>query len=162
MYRNGHHGVSLLLYAPIGFVLLVTGAPGVAILGGAVMLALATLPDVDHVIPLIEHRGPTHTFAFAGLIGAVVGSVAYTLAPQLGLDPGFAGITGVGIGCYAILAHLAGDVLTPSGIEPFWPLSSRNYSLNLTRADDVMANWLLLGLGVTATVVAAVAAGRVA
>ncbi|WP_257299977.1 metal-dependent hydrolase [Haloarchaeobius sp. FL176] len=161
MYRTGHYGVSLLLYAPVGFALLVAGYPAVCLLGGAAMLALAPLPDYDLRVPFVEHRGPTHTLAFALLVGTVLGGASYVSAPTLGLDPRVAGATGVFVGTYGIVAHLVGDVLTPAGIAPFWPVSSRNYSLSVTRADSTVANTALLALGVFLTVVAAVVGGRV-
>lgn len=161
MYRTGHYGVSLLLYAPVGFALLLAGYPAVALLGGAAMLVLAPLPDYDQRVPFVEHRGPTHSLAFALLVGVVLGGAGYVAAPSLGLDPQVVGVAGVAIGCYGIVAHLAGDVLTPAGIEPFWPVSAENYSLSATRADSTVANVLLLVLGTLVTVVAAVVGGRV-
>lgn len=161
MYRTGHYGVSLLLYAPVGFALLLAGYPAVALLGGAAMLALAPLPDYDLRVPFVEHRGPTHTLAFALLVGGVLGGAGYASAPGLGLDPLVAGVAGAVVGTYGIVAHLVGDVLTPAGIAPFWPVSSRNYSLDLTRADSTVANTALLALGVLVTVLAAVVGGRV-
>ncbi|MFC4405821.1 metal-dependent hydrolase [Haloarchaeobius iranensis] len=161
MYRTGHYGVSLLLYAPVGFALLVAGYPAVCLLGGAAMLALAPLPDYDLRVPFVEHRGPTHTLAFALLVGGVLGGASYASAPTLGLDPRVAGLAGVVVGTYGIVAHLVGDVLTPAGIAPFWPVSSRNYSLSVTRADSTVANTALLALGVVLTVVAAIVGGRV-
>ncbi|WP_435349509.1 metal-dependent hydrolase [Haloarchaeobius sp. HRN-SO-5] len=162
MYRTGHYGVSLLLYAPVGLLLLVLGAPGLALLGGAAMLGLARVPDYDHRVPFVRHRGPTHTFAFAVLVGVVLCWAGYLAAPELGLDPLLAGLVGFGVGTYGIVAHLVGDVLTPTGIEPFWPVSSRNYSLHVTTAESLLANWTLLLLGVAVTVAVAVAGGRVA
>lgn len=161
MYRTGHYGVSLLLYAPVGFALLLASYPAVALLGGAAMLVLATLPDYDLRVPFVEHRGPTHTLAFALLVGAVLGGAGYESAPALGLDPRVAGLAGTAVGTYGIVAHLVGDVLTPAGIAPFWPVSGRNYSLSVTRADSTVANVGLLALGVLVTVLAAVVGGRV-
>ncbi|WP_256300368.1 metal-dependent hydrolase [Haloarchaeobius salinus] len=161
MYRSGHYGVSLLLYAPVGFALLLAGYPAVALLGGAAMLSLARLPDVDLRVPFVEHRGPTHTLVFALLVGAVLGGAGYVTAPELGLDPRVAGVVGAVVGTYGIVAHLVGDVLTPAGIAPFWPVSPRNYSLSVTRADSTVANTGLLALGVLVTVVAAVVGGRI-
>jgi inner membrane protein len=161
MYRTGHYGVSLLLYAPVGLALLLAGYPAVCLLGGAAMLALAPLPDYDLRVPFVEHRGPTHTLAFALIVGAVLGGASYVSAPALGLDPRVAGVAGAFVGTYGIVAHLVGDVLTPAGIAPFWPVSSRNYSLSVTRADSTVANIALLALGVFVTVVAAVVGGRI-
>ena len=52
MYKTGHWGASLLLYAPVGYAL--AGVrPAFAVVGGAVVLALARLPDIDHRLPLV-------------------------------------------------------------------------------------------------------------
>ncbi|WP_440990164.1 metal-dependent hydrolase [Haloarchaeobius baliensis] len=160
MYRTGHYGVSLLLYAPVGFALLLAGFPAVALLGGATMLTLAPLPDLDHRVPFVEHRGPTHTVAFALLVGAALGVGCYLSAPVLGLDPQVAGVVGTAVGAYGIVAHLVGDVLTPAGVAPFWPVSSRHYSLEVAAADSTVANTTLLALGSVVTLVAAVVGGR--
>ena len=161
MYRTGHYGVSLLLYAPVGFTLLLLGLPAVALLGGAAMLVLAPLPDYDHSVPFVEHRGPTHTVAFALLVGALLGCASYVSAPAIGLDPQVAGVAGPVVGTYGIVAHLIGDVLTPAGVAPFWPVSSRTYSLDVAPADSTVANTALLAVGMAVTVVAAVVGGRI-
>ncbi|WP_435332585.1 metal-dependent hydrolase [Haloarchaeobius sp. TZWWS8] len=162
MYRTGHYGVSLLVYAPVGAALLRADAPLLAVLGGTVMVALASFPDVDLRIPFVPHRGPTHTLWFALVVGAGTGAVGYYSAGLFELAPMTLARFGFAVGTFAIVAHLLGDVLTPMGIEPLRPLSSRNYSLRLTRADNTVANWLLLALGVFATVVVLGLAGRVA
>jgi len=56
MYVLGHVGISLLLYAPLAWLLLSTGQPAVAALTGLLMIVLAPLPDLD------THR-PTSTIA---------------------------------------------------------------------------------------------------
>ncbi|WP_435318218.1 metal-dependent hydrolase [Haloarchaeobius sp. TZWSO28] len=162
MYRTGHYGVSLLAYAPVGAAMLLAGRPAFALVGGAIVLGLARVPDYDHQVPFIQHRGPTHTLVFALLVGAVVGAVGYYGAPSLGLDPQQLGAFGLAMGTYGIVAHLLGDVLTPAGVPLFWPLSSRTYSFYVTRADNTVANWALLGLGVFVTIVTAVVVARVA
>ncbi|WP_435358180.1 metal-dependent hydrolase [Haloarchaeobius sp. DFWS5] len=153
MYRTGHYGVSLLLYAPVGAALVLADATVFALVGGAVVLGLTPLPDYDLRVPFIPHRGPTHSFVFAAFVGAVVGAAGFYGAPQLGLDPQTLGTFGFAMGAFAIVGHLAGDVITPMGIEPFWPLSSKNFSLRLTTADNRFWNWGLLTLGVFVTVV---------
>lgn len=146
MYTKGHCGVSLLVYAPVGFALLLAGHAPAAFAGGATMLALTMLPDCDHCLPRLDHRGPTHTLPFALLVGAVLGAGAATVAPSLGA-PLFA----FAVGTLAILAHLLADLLTPMGVAPFWPVSARRYSLDLTPARDPRANNVLLGAGVLVT-----------
>lgn len=167
MYRKGHYGVALLVFAPISYALAALGAPLLAVLTGASMLWLAMLPDVDRRLPLIEHRGPTHSLLFAALVGAVfagagflLGDVA-VLADLLGGDGlgGRAGPTarlglsafGFFVGFVTVLAHLLADVLTPTGVNLLWPVSSRSYSLGLTRADDAFWNYGLLAVGVFAS-----------
>lgn len=149
MYRTGHYGAALLTYAPVGAALLVAGFEAVAVAGGGGVLALARLPDYDLRVPLISHRGPTHTLAFALLVGAVVGgglgALAGTAAPARALTLGAFGFL---VGALAVVSHLLADALTPAGIEPFWPLSSKNYSLDLVGADSTLGNYGLLALGV--------------
>ena len=47
--------------------------------------------------------------------------------------------------------HLLADVVTPAGLKPFWPVSDRRYTLDIVRADNPLANYGLLVLGVLAT-----------
>jgi inner membrane protein len=157
VYRTGHYGVALLVYAPVGFVLAAAGRPTAAVAGGGVVLALTPLPDYDQRVPFVEHRGVTHTLLFAGVVGGGTGGAtgALTGAPAL-TALGFA------LGTLAVLAHLLADVLTPAGVRPLWPLSSRSYSLSLTTAANPVANYLLLALGVFATAAAALAVPRFA
>lgn len=151
MYRTGHLGVSLLVFAPIGYLLVEAGLPVAAFLTGAAMCWLAMLPDVDHRLPLVPHRGPTHSLLFAAVVGGAFAAVGtaldarlasvsiQTLAP-LGFLAGFA----------AVAAHLLGDALTPAGVPLFWPLSEREFTLSVSRADNVATNYLLFALGVLA------------
>lgn len=163
MYRTGHYGVSLLVYAPVAFALLVAGEVTLAFVAGAGVLWLATLPDVDHRIPGVTHRGITHTVAFALAVGAVFGAAGYLLAGTFELgDPRFVAGFGVFVGSLGIVAHLVGDILTPAGIRPFWPLSRRKYTVSVTRADSTLWNVGLFAVGVFVTAGAVVAAGAVA
>jgi inner membrane protein len=147
VYWTGHYGVALLAYAPLGFGILLAGHPGPAVAGGAGVLFLTTLPDYDQRVPLIEHRGVTHTVAFAVVVGAALAlaATATDLRPEL---VAFAFV----VGALAIGAHLLADWLTPAGIRPFWPLSGRSYSLSATTAANPLANYLLLAAGVLVTV----------
>lgn len=155
MYRTGHYGVSLLIYAPVLAACLLLGARTLALVGGIVVLALAPVPDYDQRVPGLTHRGVTHTLAFAALVGLLLAGVAAALpagGPAHPIRVAFAG----GVGGLGIVAHLAGDVLTPAGIRPLWPLSRRRYTLALWTAANPIANYGLLaaGVGVTAAVLA--------
>ncbi|WP_410764972.1 metal-dependent hydrolase [Haloferax sp. DFSO60] len=157
MYRFGHWGISLLVFAPLGFALVLSGDPELALVAGGVMCWLAMLPDVDMRVPFISHRGPTHTFAFAALVGGVGAGLAYLALPVLGFSTETTTTLasfGFAVGALTILAHLLADVLTPMGIRPLWPLSDRKFSLSLWRADNKLANYGLFGLGVFAVAAA--------
>lgn len=156
MYRIGHYGAALTTYAPLGMFVALAGYETVAIVGCVVSIWLSTLPDYDHYVPLIEHRGPTHTVPFALLVGAALAGATAVLvgASSPFLDVGFVGFA-FAVGSLAIVSHLLADALTPAGIRPFWPLSRRRYSLAVTRASNTVANYLLFALGVLAIVVAA-------
>jgi inner membrane protein len=159
VYRRGHWGVSLLVFAPVGFALLLFDRPVLAVGGGVAMLWLSTLPDVDHRVPGVAHRGPTHTLAFAVAVGVVGAGAGAALAPTAS-DRATLVAFGFGVGALGVLAHLLADALTPAGVPLLWPLSSRRRSAALTRADSTVANLLLFALGVCVTVAAAVLAIR--
>lgn len=175
MHRSGHVGIWLLLYTPVAFVLFAADSPALAVLGGAIIFVVEPLPDRDQRVPLLKHRGFSHTIGFALLVGVVIGSLGWFVGDQAfvlvgewlsrsryaaigsavansrsAVDETFLTVFGFAIGTFAILAHLAGDVLTPSGIRPFWPLSDQSFSLSLVQAKNPIANALLLLGGATA------------
>ncbi|WP_339103411.1 metal-dependent hydrolase [Haloterrigena salinisoli] len=157
MYQVGHYGTALVAYAPLGTAVALAGHETTAILGALACVALSTLPDCDHRVPLVEHRGPTHSLAFALLVGAGLAGIAAMLvdagSPLLGVGlVGFA----FAVGALSICSHLLADALTPMGIRPLWPLSNRRYTLAVTRAANPLANYALLGVGVGAVLAGAV------
>lgn len=161
MYRKGHIGVSLLVFAPVGYWLVSVGEPETALLTGAVMLWLAMLPDIDHRLPVIEHRGLTHSLLFAVLIGGLFALAGVVLEGAFSVA-GVSLITfGFLLGFLTVFAHLLGDTLTYAGVNYLWPLQ-RTFSFSLTRADNMAVNYGLFGLGIVVTVArAAVAFGAV-
>ncbi|RXK49146.1 metal-dependent hydrolase [Halorientalis pallida] len=157
MYRAGHLGVSLLVVLPVAVVLVLAGRPDLAVLGEVCVLSVASLPDVDHELPLVSHRGVTHTVWFALSIGFGFAAVGWVLGGRV-TTPRSAelAVAGFGFGTLGICAHLLGDVLTPTGITPLWPLSRRTVTFDLVRAKNPVANYGLLGVGVFATAAAVV------
>ena len=146
MYPKGHMGVSLLLYAPIGFFLSVTGQIPFAILGFLMVGAFATIPDKDMNAPLLSHRGRSHSIASALLFGVVLAFIAVFLAPlmlTLGLPAVPIIVFVFFIGAFTVMTHLAGDALTPTGVRMFWPISNRRISLGFFLASSTIANWVL-------------------
>ncbi|AFZ71649.1 inner membrane protein [Natronobacterium gregoryi] len=156
MYQAGHYGAALLVYAPLGTAVALFGGDGVALVGAFVCVSLSTVPDLDHRLPLVAHRGPTHTVAFALLVGVTMAALAAVLVEPGSPLAGTALVTfAFVVGTLSIVSHLLADVLTPMGIRPFWPISSRHYSLEVTRAANPVANYALLALGVGSVVIAA-------
>lgn len=163
MLREGHVGVVLALYAPFGLALAQGGFLSLAVTGAILVVTLATLPDVDLKIPLIEHRGVTHTIWFGVFVGVIIGGCGAVLALRNGvsgsigiaagmLSPAMVGALGVGafgfgVGFLAVVGHVVGDALTPMGVRPYAPVSRASYSLDVARATNPLANYLLLVLG---------------
>ena len=156
MHRSGHYGVALLSYAPVLYVLASQGRFAAGVAGGALVLALTTLPDVDLAIPLMSHRGVTHTLAFAAFVGAGVWGAAW-LAPVSTPSRELVAVGAGGLAAFSILAHLLADALTPMGVPLLWPLTDRRFSLDAGPADSVLWNGGLLVLGVFASAAAVVA-----
>ncbi|MFC7028372.1 metal-dependent hydrolase [Halomicroarcula sp. GCM10025324] len=156
MYRNGHYGLNLLLYAPVGAALLLLREPLLSMVGWGLAVGLATTPDLDHRLPLVSHRGITHTVWAALAASVVCGGLLYVTAGSIGaytpVEGAVVGALGATVG---ILGHVAGDAMTPMGVTPFTPLSKSHYSLQLWTADSTIANYglLLSGVFVTSLVV---------
>jgi inner membrane protein len=155
VYRKGHYGVVLLAFAPLGVALVAGGLGALAFVVAAGALWLAMLPDIDHRLPGVSHRGPTHTVWFGLLVAAVLGGVGF-VAGRAGLGAPYTSetlaLTGAAVGVLSVGSHLLADVLTPSGLRPFWPLSDWWYSLDVVRAKSRVGNYGLLGAGVFVTV----------
>lgn len=146
MYRWGHVGAALFLYAPAGAALTSSGEPRLALLGAAVAVAMSTLPDADEPLPM-SHRGWTHTVWFVAglsLLAAGAGAVADAYLatwPRLAVTVG--GATAI-----SLLSHLLADSITPMGIRPFYPLSTWHHSFDFTPAANPRANTTMFGAGV--------------
>ena len=152
MFKQGHLGVSMLVFGPVGYALVARGAPELAAVTGVVMVWFSMLPDIDHRLPIVEHRGPTHSLLFAALIGGVGWAVGIAIEAVMGPVVGVPLSTvGFGIGALTVVAHLIGDTLTPAGVPYLWPLSGRTVSLSLVGAGNSLANAGLFGLGLVVT-----------
>ena len=149
MYAPGHVGLALLLTAPLGLYCLARRREHLAIATTLGAIGLSTVPDVDQWVPFLAHRGPTHTVWFALLVGCVVGTLALAHGTARGRvrSPLRLWAGGFALGALTIASHLAGDVLTPTGIRPFSPLSGASFTLELVYARDVAANRNLFAVG---------------
>jgi len=150
MYKKGHLGVSLLVFGPVGYTLVVDGYPWLAFIGGFLLVWFTMLPDIDHRLPIVEHRGPTHSLLFAGLVGAVGWAVG-TAAEMVVSSSLSLATFGFVIGSLTVVAHLLADTLTPAGVPYLWPLSRRTVSVSLANANSRLANSGLFGLGLLVT-----------
>ena len=147
MYRWGHIGAALLLYAPVAAAVTHAGEPLLTAVGGLVAVACATLPDADELLP-IDHRGPTHTiwFVFGGAFGfAAIGGL---FGGFVGRPTVFAATAG-GAAFLSLGSHLLADSITPMGIRPFYPLSMWHHSFDITPAANPRANTTMLGIGLS-------------
>lgn len=160
MYRAGHFGVALLVYAPLGAALVLAGRADLAVLGEVAMLALAMVPDYDMRVPFVKHRGITHTVWFAVAVGVALGAVGWVLGGRPAVPTASElAVFGFAVGALSVVAHLLADALTPMGITPLWPLSSRTYTLSVARASNTLANYGLLGVGALVTALLVVVLG---
>ena len=179
MYRHGHIGIALLILAPISYALIQSGQFALTGLLALGVLLIEPLPDNDHRIPGLSHRGVSHSLLTAGIIGLMCAECGWLLGRYLTvplahwlqttvlpatsitavtiateqlatLTPET--LTGLGfvIGVLGICVHLAGDIITVSGIQPFLPFSRRRISLSRLRAASTLANTVFLLLGVLA------------
>lgn len=161
MYRLGHQGLNLVVFAPVLLAAALAGHLPLGVLAVGIGFTTASLPDADHSLPLVAHRGITHTVWAALAVGAagagltwLAAGVYADLLTTLGVTRAVAAAAVGGSLALSILGHLCGDVLTPMGIRPLHPLSRRSYTLSVCPADSWLGNRLLFGVGVAATVTA--------
>ena len=177
MYRYGHTGIDLIVYAPVAYVFLITGQPALALLCGLGILVIEPLPDRDFRVPFLTHRGISHSLVTALLIGLVMASVGWLvgrhvlppvvqslqeltvinlanseniLRDLLDYDAEAFSVIGFSIGAFGIVAHLLGDMITVRGIRPFLPFCRRRVSLFPLHSDSIIANSTLFVLGILA------------
>jgi len=107
-------------------------------------------------VPMLEHRGPTHSIVFALFVGAGLAAITAVLVDAASpfADVGFVAFAFV-VGTLSIVSHLLADLLTPMGIRPFWPISRRRYTLEVTKAANPLSNYVLFGIGAGAVLVGA-------
>jgi len=169
MLREGHVGIGLLLFIPIGIGLAISKAWGLfAVALWATAMGSVT-PDMDTRTWLLKHRGWTHTIWFvaatfivttAGAFAAVTwGLPLLSFLPQFIIaDIGLSAVVVFGSGfAFGTFTHLVGDGITPRGIRPFQPtapkdvlnvtVSDRKYCYDIVNANNRLANTLVLAAG---------------
>jgi len=163
MYRPGHHGAAMLVYAPIGGVLAVAGYELLGLCGGGLVVGTTMVPDYDRRVDWLDRRGPTHTVWFALAFGVVTGLVAAVVGPfVLGLGALLVFAVGFALGVLAVVVHIVADALTPVGVRPFAPVRDEAYAFEVAFATSVPGNYVLLGVGVLAASLAFLVGGSLA
>lgn len=152
MFREGHIGAALLVYAPLGAFVLGNGFETLAIAGAVITIMIAMTPDVDMQLPGVPHRGPTHSIWFALVVGLALGAGGASLGRFAGDQEALVvlGAFGFGLGFLTTLSHIIADMLTPAGVRFFSPVNRGRYSLGLVRAGNPIANYALFLVGIVA------------
>lgn len=152
MHRSGHIGLALVFTAPFSLIAGMTGARAWMLLIYAPALILALAPDNDVHMPLVKHRGITHTLIFGVPLALLVGTGFGVLAAANSDSPAL----GIGLGVMAGLAgfasHLVADALTVAsgkyGLNPLWPFSNWEFRIGVTKSDSLIWNQSMLLIGV--------------
>jgi len=169
MLREGHLGLGLLLFTPVGGILLLFERWVLFGVGLWPVLVGTVLPDLDLRLPIVSHRGWTHTVWFilflvavgpvVGVGGIIVGNyfiadISGTFTPVSGAVVGTLFATALAFG---VATHILGDIITPRGVKLFSPavpgdiggidISQRTVGLDLVQADNQIMNKSLLMSG---------------
>lgn len=93
------------------------------------IFTLSVISDIDFLIPLIEHRGPTHSIIVAIMIFApILATYRRKAVPYLA----------------AFIHHpLLGDYMTARGVQLFWPITMGYYGIAIEDRLEIYLEWLL-------------------
>ena len=144
MYREGHAGLSFLIFSPFLYLFRLLGFDLTNVLvTGLLMAGLSSLPDID-IRWEIKHRGVTHTLLFGIFVGIIfsvlLGYVYGSVGWFMGFTAGFGGIA----------SHLVGDAFTYSPFKPFYPFSNREAAYGFFKSSNQTVNRVIFVLGVIA------------
>ena len=147
LYKEGHAGLSFLLFSPFMLFFKTLGIDLTYILITCfLMVGLSSLPDLD-LDWEIRHRGVTHTFlagiAFGILFAIVIGYAYGAMRWVMGFVSGFGGTA----------SHLLGDVFNYSPLKPFSPFSDRKVAFGFFKSSNRSVNSTLLVSGLVAFVI---------
>ena len=147
MHYEGHLGGALAVCST--FLAISVSYPWYSALMMVTIVTGAMLPDIDAHIDVLEHRGLTHTIAFA-LCMTVVG---YALTIPLNVNSPIGMFLGVGV-----LTHIALDSLNPMGVRPFRPISDREFLYpgpeGYCKAGDKEVNQIIITMGILLVLIA--------
>ena len=144
----GHFGIILFVFGFVIFGLVARDKTRGAKIITVTALAMGIAPDIDLHIAQLSHRGLTHTIWAALLAGGVLALIAYGFEPLALAGKREESLYGFVTGFGGICCHLAGDVITPMGIKPLYPLLEKPHTFNLVYANNGPANLALLLVGI--------------
>ena len=95
------------------------------------ILVLSVIPDVDILIPQLQHRGPTHS-----IIVATILFIPFFIIYKRKALPYFTALT---------QHFLVGDFIAGGNIQLFWPLTTQYYGIEIgiTNPINITAEWVL-------------------
>jgi membrane-bound metal-dependent hydrolase YbcI (DUF457 family) len=95
------------------------------------LLLLSVLPDIDFVMPWLQHRGPTHSLVLSALLFL---PIFWLYGKQV--VPLFVSL---------IQHSLLGDLVTGGGVQMLWPIVSKWYrtQIHTTSILDISLEWAL-------------------
>jgi hypothetical protein len=93
------------------------------------IFTLSVISDIDFLLPLIEHRGPTHSIIVAIIIFApILATHRRKAVPYLA----------------AFIHHpLLGDYMTGRGVQLFWPITMGYYGIAIEDRLEICLEWFL-------------------
>lgn len=157
MHKRGHVGMTAILYSPIAYTLAYYNYTMYAIAGLIAIWFFAGLPDIDMKLPKVTHRGPVTHSVFSSIGMTILTGTLLTLISHTYTISTLTNQTILFISLlmgFIFLAHLAGDIITYSGIAPLAPIKNTNITLNLCGADSIIFNWLFFLTGIILTLLA--------
>lgn len=145
MYKEGHAGLSFLLFSPFMLFFKSIDADMTYVLVTCfLMVGLSSLPDLDMEYREygIKHRGITHTFLFGIGVGVLFSILIGYAYGALGWLMGF--VAGFG----STASHIFGDAFTYERFKPFSPFSDREVAFGRFKSSNRPVNNTMLGLGI--------------
>jgi membrane-bound metal-dependent hydrolase YbcI (DUF457 family) len=142
MHKEGHAGLSLILFSP--FIMLFNALNAdlsYILITALLMVGLSSIPDLDLQWE-IQHRGITHTIVFGLAVGIIFSLILGYAMGLLGVLMGF--VSGFG----ATVSHLLGDALTYSPFKPFYPFSEKEIAYGVCSSGNKAANQALMTAGI--------------
>ena len=131
--------------------LFVAGRHGSTTVPLVVFAAAGAAPDIDLLLGITVHRGPTHSLAAACVAGAIAWlSVGSSAHGGLGVTRlRFALAVAAAYATHTLTDWLAADTTAPMGLMVFWPLTDEYYIgpfpvfLAVSRRYWLVETWLL-------------------